>query len=477
MTIHIAGLGPGSLDLLTIQVRDLLASGLPVIVRTRHHPCVAELDPVRQWTDCDALYGSGTFNEVYERIARSVVETFRRDDGIFAVPGHPRIAERSVQALEQAAAAEGIAVRTYPGLSYVDAALLLLDEPVDDLQVCDALDLRIDPRRPALVAQIFDRDRASALKLRLLELYPPDHEVALLSELGTAWARARRLPLLELDHSATSYLDTVFLPALTAESNVRTLNGLADIVARLNAPGGCPWDREQTHASLRKYLLEEAYETLEAIDSGDPGSITEELGDLLLQVLMHTEVAQREGTFTLGDVTEGIGRKLIRRHPHVFADGQARTAAEVEQSWEQLKQREKPDRSALTGVPAGLPALAASQSLQGRARRIGFDWPDIEGPLEKLQEEVAEFARAQRPAEREDEFGDILFVLANIADHLGLDAEQCLRAANQKFRRRFELVESLAAERGIALADLDLEGLDALWDESKAVLAQQANEL
>jgi tetrapyrrole methylase family protein/MazG family protein len=239
----------------------------------------------------------------------------------------------------------------------------------------------------------------------------------------------------------------------------------------LHAPGGCPWDREQTHASLRPHLLEESYEALEAIDAGDAAALTEELGDVLLQVLMHAEVGARDGTFQLADVVEHIARKLIRRHPHVFGDATASSAEEVYQNWEQLKKTEKTRESILEGVPSTLPALAASQSIQGRARRVGFDWPDIEGPLEKLREEIGEFARAATAPEREDEFGDILFVLVNIADHLGIDAEQALRGANAKFRRRFGAVEQLAAARGQDLKQLDLAGLDALWDEAKASLS------
>lgn len=251
---------------------------------------------------------------------------------------------------------------------------------------------------------------------------------------------------------------------------VRTFDGLAAIVARLNAPGGCPWDREQTHESLRHYLLEETYEALEALDSGDPAVIAEELGDLLLQVLMHAEVARREDTFAFGDVTESIGTKLIRRHPHVFGSGSARTAEEVHANWEQLKRAEKPEGSILDGVPVALPALSASQSMQGRARRVGFDWPDVEGPLEKLREEIAEFASADGHTDREEEFGDILFVLANVADRLGVDAEQALRRANAKFRLRFAELERIAQERGVDLKALDLAGLDALWDEAKTNL-------
>ncbi|MDZ7728446.1 MAG: MazG family protein [Dehalococcoidia bacterium] len=201
------------------------------------------------------------------------------------------------------------------------------------------------------------------------------------------------------------------------------------------------------------------------------------MGDVLLQVLMHTAVGEREGTFGLGDVTEAIGKKLIRRNPHVFGDAEATTASEVWQSWEALKQAERPRGSILDGVPVALPALAASQSMQGRARRIGFDWPDVEGPLEKLVEEVREFADAEAPGHREEEFGDILFVLAHIGQRLGIDSEHALRAANAKFRERFGIMERLAVERGITMKGLPLEELDALWDEAKAQIAAEGSRL
>ncbi len=298
----------------------------------------------------------------------------------------------------------------------------------------------------------------------LLAAYPATHPVTLLTGTGTETTTVDGL-------TAAAVPQSIYVPPLAEIENVRTLDGLAAIIARLNAPGGCPWDAEQTHESLRQYLLEEAYEVLQAIDDGDRGALVEELGDLLLQVFMHAEVARREGTFATGDITESIGRKLIRRHPHVFGDVTAETADAVAQNWEQIKKAEKPGGSILAGVPVALPALAASQSLQGRARRVGFDWPDIEGPLDKLQEELAEFARADGDADREDEFGDILFVAANIADRLGIDAEQALRRANAKFRKRFGLVERFAEARGIDMQQLDLAGLDALWDEAKATLA------
>lgn len=249
------------------------------------------------------------------------------------------------------------------------------------------------------------------------------------------------------------------------------LANLVGIVGRLHSPDGCPWDRAQTHESLRQHLLEESYECLEAIDRGETESLVEELGDVLLQVLMHAAVGEHQGRFTLDDVAGGIARKLVARHPHVFGDAQAASAEEVSRNWDRLKRKEKPSESILEGVPASLPALAASQALQGRARRAGFDWPDIEGPLDKLREEIGELARAEDGPEREDEFGDVLFVITNVADHLGINAEQALRGANRKFRQRFSEVERLARDRGLELSDLDLAGLDRLWDEAKEALA------
>ncbi len=475
MTIHIAGLGPGPAALLTVEVQTLLRSGLPVVLRTRHHQCVAEIDPRGEFRDCDDIYREcASFEDVYSAIARRVIEAASPGGVVYAVPGHPLMAERSVAGLLEQASEEGLAVALHPGISYVDLVAIALRTDLGGIQLCDALDLRIDTQRPALVSQVYSREVATTLKLALLDVYPADHPVTVLSSLGASDETVRTGPLSELDHRPLGYLDTVFVPALEPIADVRRFDGLFAIVERLNAPDGCPWDREQTHESLRPHLLEESYEALEAITSGDSAALAEELGDLLLQVLMHAAVAVRLDEFTLADVAEHISRKLIRRHPHVFGEATASTAEEVAVSWEVLKKAEKPRSSILDGVPATLPALAASQSIQGRARRTGFDWPDVEGPLEKLVEEVKEFARAVGSGDREDEFGDILFVLVNIAARLGVDAEQALRGANEKFRRRFGAVEALAADRGLDLKDLDLAGLDALWDEAKAAMESRA---
>jgi tetrapyrrole methylase family protein/MazG family protein len=243
---------------------------------------------------------------------------------------------------------------------------------------------------------------------------------------------------------------------------------LVEIIAYLRSPSGCPWDRKQTHLSLREHLLEETYEVLEALDAGESAKLCGELGDLLMQIVMHAELAEESGTFNINDVIEGINRKLIRRHPHVFGQGEAKTAEDVLARWEELKKKErKGTGSMLDGVPKSLPALAYCQSVQDRVARVGFDWPTDAGVLEKLTEEIAEFKAGVTPSEKEVEFGDILFTLANFARRHGIDLETALREANTKFYGRFARLEELARERGLDLAKMTLDEQNALWDKVK----------
>jgi MazG family protein len=255
------------------------------------------------------------------------------------------------------------------------------------------------------------------------------------------------------------------------------------ISERLRRPDGCPWDREQTHESLRKHLLEETYEVYDALQEGATPALAEELGDLLLQVILHAQLAAEAGVFDLADVQASIARKIVRRHPHVFGDAVARTAADVNRQWERIKADERaeaaataiaagvpeatPKRSALDGISTSMPALAASQEMQERAAALGYDWPDIEGVLDKVAEELGELARAGTSPEREEEFGDLLLVVANVGRKLGIETEGALRAANEKFRNRFRRVERMVDERGVAIRDLDFEALDDLWDAAK----------
>jgi tetrapyrrole methylase family protein/MazG family protein len=395
---------------------------------------------------------------------------------VYAVPGHPSIGESTVRRLRPLCAAAGVALRLVPGLSFVDAVCATLGvDAGQGLRVADALDLgRLDPTVPLLVCQLYSRRVASHVKLTLGQHYPDEHPVVLVRAAGVPGQETRcERALFEIDRDGfADHLTSLFVPPLAPLQAQREPQTLVEVMARLRAPDGCPWDREQTHASLRKYLLEETYETLAALDAGDAVALEEELGDLLLQIVFHAQVAAEAGVFDLGDVVAGIVAKLIRRHPHVFGAQQAGDAATVLRNWEALKRAERAaaehaaERSMLDGVPRAMPALASAQAVQDRAARVGFDWPDVGGVVDKVAEEARELAGAP-PEGRQEELGDLLFTIVNLARRLGVDAEEALRSSNQKFRARFAAMEGAARAAGRTLEEYDLEGLNALWDEAK----------
>jgi tetrapyrrole methylase family protein/MazG family protein len=250
---------------------------------------------------------------------------------------------------------------------------------------------------------------------------------------------------------------------------------LVDIVQRLRAPGGCPWDREQTHESLKRNLLEESYEVLEAIDRGDPRVLAEELGDVLVQVAFHADIAREAGDFELSDVLTQINDKLVRRHPHVFAGEEVGDAREVERNWERLKAQERSrqgvPKSPVEGIPSDLPALAYAQLMQDRVGRAGFEWDDVSGVLDKIVEEAEEFRKAGTEEQRVHELGDILFTMVNFARWTGVHAEDVLRQANRRFQSRYLSMEALAEERGLDFAALPLNEKEELWQEAKRRVA------
>ena len=251
--------------------------------------------------------------------------------------------------------------------------------------------------------------------------------------------------------------------------NLKCFDALVDIIAWLRGPEGCPWDRKQSHRSLREHLLEETYEVLEALDEENGDRLRAELGDLLMQIVMHAELAKEAGEFNIEDVIEDINRKLIARHPHVFGSRRAKTAEDVLMHWEELKKKERGGAgSMLDGVPKSLPALAYSQSVQDRVARVGFDWPSDEGVIDKLTEEIAEFKAGATLEEKSVEFGDILFTMTNYARRQGIDVEAALRGANYKFFRRFSCLEELARTRKLDIGKMTLDELDWLWDEAKS---------
>ncbi|HEX5149640.1 MAG TPA: nucleoside triphosphate pyrophosphohydrolase [Candidatus Limnocylindrales bacterium] len=301
-------------------------------------------------------------------------------------------------------------------------------------------------------------------------LYPSDHPVGLFGA-----ADGTTVGSLAADRLGAA----LYLAPVAPELALAGPWAMPWISARLRRPDGCPWDREQTHNSLRKHLLEEAYEVYDALEAGATPELAGELGDLWLQVVLHAQLAAEAGVFDLADVQAAIASKIVRRHPHVFGDAEARTAADVNRQWERIKADERAAAadetggdatpgSALDGISPSMPALAASQEMQERAANLGYDWPSIDGVLDKVVEEADELRQAATDAERSEEFGDLLFVLVNVARRRGIEAEAAVRAANDKFRRRFASVERAAAARGVALRDLEFAALDALWDAAKA---------
>jgi len=318
-------------------------------------------------------------------------------------------------------------------------------------------------------------DGGAAAVLR--RLYPADH---LVGRIGVAAATT----VSELDDAEPA--TPLFLPPLPPELAPASPWALPWIADRLRRPDGCPWDREQTHASLKKHLLEEAYEVYDALDGGATPDLAGELGDLYLQIVLHAQLAAEAGVFDMTDVYEAISRKIVRRHPHVFGEAHVETASDVNRQWEQIKRVEREDeaassaaagaevRSALDGISPSMPALAATQEMQERAAHLGYDWPEIVGVIDKVHEELAELAAATTDEEKREEVGDLLLVVTNLARHHGVEAEGALRAAAEKFRGRFRRVERMARERGVQLRDLSFAELDDLWDAAKAEARAEA---
>lgn len=476
MSITIVGLGPGNGRTLTLEAWQLLSAAETVYLRTARHPAVTDLPAGVKLVSFDDVYDTAvSFEAVYTQIVDTLLAHGRDQDILYAVPGHPFVGESTVTRLAAAAAEQGIATRIVPGLSFVEPSLTAVQvDALDGLQIFDAIELTyfhyppLNPDVPVLLGQVYSRMLASELKMVLTAVYPPHHLVHLIHAAGTAAAQVESIPLYAVDHSPhIDHLSSLYVPALPVASS---LMSLAETVAHLRSPEGCPWDQEQTPQSMRADFLEEACEVLDALDADDVAGLQEELGDLLYHVLMQVQMAAEVEDFALTDVIAGIETKLKRRHPHVWGDWQVEDSDHVVRNWEMLKKQEKGEKpaSALDGVPVSLPALARSQKIQHKAAQVGFDWPDINGVYAKLDEEVAELKAAADASQRAEELGDLLFVIVNLARWLAVDAESCLREATNKFSHRFQLTEQLARQRGLHMPEMSLAELDVLWEEVKS---------
>ena len=475
--ITIVGLGPGAFDQLTQEAIATLSQASEVWLRTARHPVVSHLPAGPAIHSFDSLYEeAGTFEEVYATIAQRVLALGARAEGVvYAVPGHPLVGEATVTQILKAAREAGIPTHVVPGLSFIEPALTALSlDALDGLQIVDALDVIgsyypiLNPDRPALIAQVYSRAVASDLKLVLMNLYPDEHQTALVDAAGTAAETVIWGPLYEIDHRDHTPLTSLYVAPLPY---VGSFEHLLETVAHLRSPEGCPWDREQTHASLRETLLEETYEVLEALDKEDDDALCEELGDLLLQVVMHAQIAGEEGVFQMADVIAHIDAKLKRRHPHVWGAVQVADAHEVIVNWEAIKHEERKNahsdsaRFLLDGVPKTLPALAQARAYSSRAARVGLDMVEIATDVAHIQQAVETFLQAHSTEDQGAALGEALFAIAQCAGRLELDPEAALREANLRFAQRMRGVEQAARERGVTLASLDAAERLRLWRE------------
>lgn len=467
--ITVTGLGPGDFHRIPKMVQDfLLDPQRVVIVRTLHHPAAEQLASMREVITCDDLYQSrDTFEEVYAAVANRVIDAGRHDHVVYAVPGSPMVGEFAVRRL----LAEASDVQLIPAESFIDA--ILADVGYDPfergLQILNGHDLPypLVLDKPTIVGHLDRPEVLADVTAQLGRALPEEAVVTVLSGMGAEDELRLDVTVDDVDVSLAGYRTSIFV-----DSDPGGLIGAVRTMAILREE--CPWDREQTHRTLVKYLVEESYELIEAItDLGDGESdwaayagVEDELGDVLLQVLFHATIAKQAGAFDINDAAEVLRQKLVRRHPHVFGDVEVGTAAEVKRNWDRIKEGERGGHaapSALDGVPAGMPSMHRASKIQNRAAKLGFDWREAIEVLPKIREELDELEEALEDSDRsESELGDVLFSVVNLSRHLLLDPELALRGAIGRFEARFRTMEAEGPLDG-----LELDELNERWERAK----------
>jgi tetrapyrrole methylase family protein/MazG family protein len=478
MNISIVGLGPSDISRVSGSTRALIDEATTVVMRTLRHPAAAEVAAARPVISCDDLYDSfEEFDGVYAAIADRVLSLVGDGSVVYAVPGSALVGERSVRLIRERAAELGIPILVEPGLSFLDLTYLAvgLDPIADGLQVLDARDLP-DPlplHVPTVITQVDSDLRASEVSVALARTVETDTPVTVLDRLGDEDEIVIQTSVGDLARYKAGPRTTVFVPA--------TVSGILGLIA-INRVlrRECPWDREQTHHTLLTHLIEEAYETADAIgelpmsapegepDFGAYAEVEEELGDLLLQVIFHATLASEAGAFDIDEVAEAISRKLVKRHPHVFGDVDASTADEVLSNWEQIKKVEKKRDSLMDDIPTGMPGIARAMKVQKRARSVGFDWDQPQEVLTVLRGEIHELEEADGDAEAvASELGDVFFTAVNLARHLGVDPEVALRATVERFIGRFKAMERDFTDRSTDIAAASAVELEQAWQSAK----------
>ncbi|WP_336866294.1 nucleoside triphosphate pyrophosphohydrolase [Peribacillus frigoritolerans] len=484
--ITIIGLGAGDLEQLPLGIYKKLVQTEQCYVRTADHPVIGDLKREGiNFTAFDGIYEKhDQFEDVYEEIAETLLDEASNRSVLYAVPGHPMVAEKTVQLLLEKGPALGIAIKLEGGQSFLDPLFQAVRiDPIEGFQLLDGTDLSPDDlhiTQHMIIGQVYDAFSASDVKLTLMEKLPDDYEVYIVTAAGSSQEKVTKCALFELDRQMElSNLTSVYVPPVKDEAlRYREFSKLRRVIAELRGPDGCPWDKKQTHESLKKYLIEEAYELIDSIDEGDDEGMVGELGDVLLQVMLHSQIGEDEGMFTIDDVIEGITAKMIRRHPHVFGDVEVNGEEDVLVNWQKIKEDEKGGetkalKSILDGIEKSLPNLLRAEEYQKRAAKVGFDWDEVSEAWKKVREEVQELEEEilspNRDVERiKSELGDLFFALVNISRYYDIQAEEAVYKANQKFHQRFTYIEECIQRANKKFEDYTLEELDSYWDEAKA---------
>ena len=482
--LHILGLGAGSLDQMPYGVYKKIKSIGTVYTRTLDHPVIKELQEEGiTFIGFDAVYEKhGRFQDVYEEISDTLIEEAGSRDIVYTVPGHPMVAEMTVQLLLEKAKDTGIELSVEGGQSFLDALFTAVKiDPIDGFQLLDGTALATDElqiTQHIIIGQVYDAYTASEVKLTLMEKYPDEYEVAVVTAAGSQNETVEWMPLYELDRmQGLSNLTSVYVPPVKEEQLLyREFSYLQGVIAALRGPNGCPWDQKQTHESLKKYAIEEVYELLDAITAEDTDAIISELGDVLLQVMLHAQIGDDEGMFAIEDVIQSLTEKMINRHPHVFGETEVKDAEEVVRNWDQIKRKEKEDagmkeESLLDGIEQSLPQTLVAYDIQKRAAKVGFDWKETEPMWDKVNEEIREFQEEVTVEDNEEEmkreYGDILFALINLGRFYKISPEEALHETNMKFIRRFKYMEEKLKEAGKSMEACSLDELDVYWNEAK----------